>query len=146
MRIPIPIPIPLLFIIVFIALDFSVESIHLTDEVEVQVTNNLGPNAPELVVRCQSKDDDLGKRPLPYQGNYSWKFHPIPFKTLYFCHFWWSGKEQAFEVYHITKLECVNRTFHTDVCRWEVRPDGFYFSTNVFATYDHDWGKKYDWK
>lgn len=100
---------------------------------------------PDLLLRCQSKDDDLGYHVLHNSETYDWGFKPnIIFRsTLFFCHFYWDGKDRVFDVYKDSTMgfrgDCIN-PFGDPTCYWKVSPDGFYFSNDM-----ENWVKKYDW-
>ncbi|XP_052206919.1 S-protein homolog 29-like [Diospyros lotus] len=108
----------------------------------VRVFNNV---SGLLIVRCQSKDDDIGVQTLRPNQNLTWRFRPhvFPANTLFFCHFYWGFKDQIFDVYnnYIDDF-CTHRHSKDYSCYWSVRPDGFYFSgTNYAGSYVkwHDW-------
>lgn len=98
-----------------------------TVKTHVTVGNDLGgPPAPPLRIHCASKDDDFGFKNLTYHQEFSFTFCPIPYDTLFFCHFWWNGKSKAFDVYNANPFKkfCANEKY----CYFAVRPDGFYIS------------------
>lgn len=111
----------------------------------VEVINGLPDDSKPLEVRCQSKDDDLGHRILQPHEEFWWRFKPTLIgNTLFFCHFWWNGKDKSFDVYDNNKMggKCINRSVGTNTCYWLVQQDGFYFSNiNIVSGYE----KKYDW-
>ncbi|CAN6564944.1 unnamed protein product [Malus baccata var. baccata] len=69
----------------------------------VRVKNFLQLNGTlfTLTLHCKSKDDDLGKKVIPF--NSSWEFDFIPHflgATLFFCGFAWPGQFKWFNVYN----------------------------------------------
>ncbi|KAK4732712.1 hypothetical protein R3W88_025700 [Solanum pinnatisectum] len=97
---------------------------------EVHVHNDLPQNTPQLEVHCASGDDDLGYRYPEIGAEFNWSFCPT-FSTLYFCHFWWNGKDLAFDVFNDTDACVRNRgrgfiPYDTTDCHWQVKDDGFY--------------------
>ncbi|EYU37414.1 hypothetical protein MIMGU_mgv1a020317mg, partial [Erythranthe guttata] len=66
--------------------------------VYVSVYNNLPENTPPMLLHCQSKNDRLGYHTLAKGENFDFDFCPV-WRTLFFCHVWWNGKDIAFDVY-----------------------------------------------
>ncbi|KAG8658487.1 hypothetical protein MANES_03G154100v8 [Manihot esculenta] len=65
----------------------------------VNMTNVLGERL-ELTIHCKSKDDDLGIIKIPFNGYYSFRFHPNAFDTtLFFCNTAWRGQSHWFDIY-----------------------------------------------
>ncbi|KAI8560833.1 hypothetical protein RHMOL_Rhmol04G0286500 [Rhododendron molle] len=84
----------------------------------------------ELLLRCQSADDDLGNHTLSTGEEFKWNFHPNFFgTTLFFCHFYWGSKDKSVVTYdnNIDWKYC-HETSNYYNCYWEARPDGFYAS------------------
>ncbi|KAJ9555629.1 hypothetical protein OSB04_010243 [Centaurea solstitialis] len=113
-----------------------VHTVHIESEVD------------NLEFRCQSKDDDLGNVVRNAGEDYDIKFCLNVWKsTLYFCHFYWEGKQQVFDVFSHGALSdkiCFGRVhgFKND-CYWSVREDGFYIpKSNIDSPYPLDWLKK----
>lgn len=84
-----------------------------------------------MLVHCQSKDSDLGARPVEPGTNYYWDFHPNIFGvTLYNCEFYWKDKMQNFQVwkgsYYDNRPLCSVR----GPCTYKVRQDGFYYAVD----------------
>ncbi|OIT01151.1 hypothetical protein A4A49_51299 [Nicotiana attenuata] len=101
-----------------------------------------------LIVRCQSKDDDLGNKTLNASEEFNFSFKENPFGgTLFFCHFWWNGKDTKFDVYNdkiATFCGLVDPSSELNYeCFWKVQEDGFYFAPhrNPPPVYE----KKHDW-
>uniref|UniRef100_M1DUB3 S-protein homolog n=1 Tax=Solanum tuberosum TaxID=4113 RepID=M1DUB3_SOLTU len=97
---------------------------------EVHVHNDLPQNTPQLEVHCASGDDELGYRYPEIGTEFNWSFCPT-FSTLYFCHFWWNGKDLVFDVDN--KMEgCVYDKDYGSIpedtidCHWQVKADGIY--------------------
>ncbi|CAN4120686.1 unnamed protein product [Withania somnifera] len=103
---------------------------------QVHVHNNLPPNSPQLQLHCASGDDDLGHNFPKVGADFHWSFCYTP-RTLFFCHFWWNGKDLAFDVYN-NGDHCVDGgtgfvPSFTSQCHWQVQSDGFYL-----GYYDQD--------
>lgn len=101
----------------------------LSDKYEVHVINKLSSDSPQLKIHCQSKNDDLGDHYPVVNEDFNWSFcHDVFGQTLYFCHFWWDSKDKVFDVFD-NRYYCVDnpdRPNLTNICKWEVRFDGFY--------------------
>ena len=107
---------------------------------EVHVVN-LMPN--QTWIHCFSKDNELGFHYLQPKEDFHWDFHMNFFgRTQYFCHFWWGIKQAGFRVFKGFDM-CGDYDYHLNVCRWEIRPDGFYYSTT--AKNGHIKTKQQDW-
>uniref|UniRef100_M1DD62 S-protein homolog n=1 Tax=Solanum tuberosum TaxID=4113 RepID=M1DD62_SOLTU len=111
---------------------------YCEEKQEVHIHNDLPQNTPQLEVHCASGDDDLGHRYPGIGTEFNWSFCPT-FSTLYFCHFWWNGKDLRFDVFNNSDA-CVRNRGHgfipydTSDCHWQVKDDGFYigyFNQNV---------------
>ncbi|KAL3635110.1 hypothetical protein CASFOL_022164 [Castilleja foliolosa] len=99
----------------------------LSRRIRIYAVNQLPPNSPALLLRCQSGNHDLGYQTLYYPGQeFTFNFC-INFRTLFFCHFWWSGKDLSFEVFN-NLGEHRRRCDDNNLCYYEVRSDGIYFS------------------
>ncbi|GER25020.1 plant self-incompatibility protein S1 family [Striga asiatica] len=94
---------------------------------------------PSLTFRCQSKDNDLGYHTLNFRQKYHWEFK-LNFwgSTLFFCHFYWNGKQQVFDVFN-------GRKDHFTVINWVVKEDGFYKVVGKVNWEDKDLVKAYSW-
>ncbi|GER25021.1 plant self-incompatibility protein S1 family [Striga asiatica] len=93
---------------------------------QVRITNLI--NHPSLSFRCQSKDNDLGYKTLNFRQYYHWEFQ-VNFwgSTLFFCHFYWNGKQQVFDAFNASRRTCdtyVDGPYN--MCNWIVKGDGFY--------------------
>ncbi|KAI3467765.1 hypothetical protein Pfo_024428 [Paulownia fortunei] len=104
----------------------------------VHVVNNLPPNSPSLLLHCASGNDDLGNHTLTANQDFHFDFC-INFKTLFFCHLWWNGKNIAFDVYSYKwpTQRCVD-----GVCYWAAKSDGIYHSKHYPPK---DLTKEYSW-
>uniref|UniRef100_A0A1S3Y5S8 S-protein homolog n=1 Tax=Nicotiana tabacum TaxID=4097 RepID=A0A1S3Y5S8_TOBAC len=105
---------------------------------QVHVLNNLPVNSPKLELHCASGDDDLGYKYPAVGTDFNWEFCATK-RTLFFCHFWWDGKDQAFDVFN-DLYYCIHdgKGFvleYTTKCQWKVQSDGFYL-----GYYDEDVG------
>jgi len=133
-----------LFIFLFIHISYTEceEKIFGFEKHEVHIVNGLPDNTNMLEFRCQSKDNDLGYHTLLVGEEYYWKFRENFFgKTLFFCHFYWQGKEKAFDVYN-KDTYCLGPT---PKCYWLAKADGFYFSSFNAVPISPDWIKKESW-
>ncbi|KAK4477132.1 hypothetical protein RD792_016343 [Penstemon davidsonii] len=106
----------------------------------VHLVNSLAPNTkPSIVtVHCASGNDDLGNHTLALNQEFSFDFCSIPFKTLFFCHFWWGNKNKAFDAFD-DKRPCGERN-----CYWFAKNDGIWLSEHS----DPNWAlrKLFDWE
>lgn len=97
---------------------------------EVHIHNNLPQNSPQLELHCASGDEELGYNYPAVGTDFNWSFCAEP-TTLYFCHFWWNGKDLRFDVFNNNQY-CVDDGgyyFPDNViysCQWQVQADGFY--------------------
>ncbi|GFP82804.1 hypothetical protein PHJA_000423500 [Phtheirospermum japonicum] len=100
------------------------QALDLFKKERVSIYNDLPQNSKALLVRCQSKDDDLGMRTLyPGQG-FDWSFNiNIIRSTLFFCHFYWESKQDTFDVFN-TKWDLYR------VYNYVVRTDGVYLNND----------------
>lgn len=113
-----------------------------TPKFHVDITNEI-PNS-NILLRCQSKDDDIGYHNLTYKGNISWKFcEHFYLTTLYFCHSWWQSKQQVFDVMNFTMFNACNEGKpRSNRCQWSLKPEGIYWHDPTQMT----WLKQYDWR
>lgn len=100
----------------------------LSTEYSVYVTNNLPPWTRPLKLHCAAKDDDHGTISLSEGQQFTFKFCDYGWSTLYFCRFWWNGKDSAFVVYDSSWEE--PRCIDNGVCYYDVKEEGFYFSNS----------------
>ncbi|KAK2979999.1 hypothetical protein RJ640_020025 [Escallonia rubra] len=116
------------------------------NEFQVNVVNGISDN---ILIRCQSKDNDLGFHTLHVGDDFSWHFQTnLIGGTLFFCHFWWNSKDKSFNVFDETQWEDKCQ-YHEGSgpfrkCFWLVKPDGFYFS-NYNGPFPTGWEKIYGW-
>lgn len=106
----------------------------------VHIMNGLQTNSHALIVRCKSKNDDLGRHVLWKDGDFT--FHlKVNFwqTTLFFCGWNWGNKRAMFDVFKADDEghECAQ----TGNCYWQAREDGFYFTANTTMSWVH----KYNW-
>ncbi|KAM7519421.1 hypothetical protein LguiB_018383 [Lonicera macranthoides] len=124
--------------------------IHFTSEKEVHIVNGLPDNTHSLIIRCQSKDDDLGYHTLLVGQEFFWHFHDNLWgTTLFFCHFWWQGiMDRSFDVYDYKHKNppCANNKEEFQACYWLVKADGFYYSNHNAEFNSSDWQKLHPWK
>ncbi|WOG87842.1 hypothetical protein DCAR_0207074 [Daucus carota subsp. sativus] len=126
-------------------------------KIHVDISNHLPDGSPPLTVRCQSGDDDLGYHELyPNQPSYTWGFGPSWFATtLFFCHFWWDGKDAVFDVYnedwgvyYCARFIQSGRYSKkvSDTCYWQVKSDGIYLSkTSDLVSSEGPWLQMHKW-
>lgn len=85
--------------LLFLVAMSSCEALSLRKLRTVNMTNVLGERL-ELTIHCKSKDDDLGIIKIPFNGYYSFRFHPNAFDTtLFFCNTAWRGQSHWFDIY-----------------------------------------------
>lgn len=97
----------------------------LVSEKHIYVVNSLPTGSAPLTYHCASKDDDFGIKNLVVAEEFDFKFCPKPLSTLFFCHFWWKGRDKSFDVYNAkTILDRCKR----GVCSYVVKEDGFFLS------------------
>ncbi|ESR33803.1 hypothetical protein CICLE_v10006730mg [Citrus x clementina] len=81
----------------------------------VNIINKIGK---DFIMRCQSKDDDLGERVLHNEETFSFSFRTAVFKrTLFFCRFTWDGQLHWFDIYDAGRDGCND-------CTWSILPNG----------------------
>ncbi|KAH6766865.1 hypothetical protein C2S52_017848 [Perilla frutescens var. hirtella] len=102
-----------------------VEGCFVVGKYHIYVVNNLPVGSPAVSFHCASGDNDFGKKSLGVGEEFSFGFCKVPQFTLFFCHFWWEGKEKAFVAF--------DASWHVDICKhrvcyYAVKADGFYFS------------------
>ena len=127
-------------------------------KIHVDISNHLPDGSPSLTVRCQSRDDDLGYQELfPNQSSYTWAFRPAWFSTtLYFCHFFWDGKDAVFDVYnedwgvdYCAQYVLLSGRYNimiSDTCYWQVTADGIYLSkTSDPVSSEGPWLQMHNW-
>ncbi|RAL47564.1 hypothetical protein DM860_011302 [Cuscuta australis] len=107
--------------------------------VEVHVMNALLSSSP-ILVRCQSKNDDLGYHTLAVYDEFRWNFKSHVFsRTLFFCHFYLDAeqKESVFDTYteDLALDHCGNYPDKNHYrCYWLAREDGFYLGPDLNHT------------
>lgn len=115
-----------------------VDACFATSRHHIHILSELPPDSPPVKVHCASGDDDLGDHILAPKQSFEWSFCANFFPTtVFFCHFWWDGKDLAFEVYHERFAQ--KRTHNS---WWITKHDGIYFSN---ANEPLNQMKKYDW-
>lgn len=99
------------------------KAFSLFPKVHLIIGNALPNNTNALTVHCKSSDDDLGTHTLWVNEKIQWEFRENVWgSTLYFCNFWWSGREKSFAVFDRE----LNQNFCSTYCPWLVKEDGFY--------------------
>ena len=115
---------PLLILALSSAPLYSV-SVSFFPKLRVYIGNALPNNTHLLTVHCQSKDHDLGYHTLAVNEEIHWEFRQNIWETtLYFCHFWWAGKDKSFAVFDRKLL----KHLCGKICPWVVKEDGFYIN------------------
>ncbi|XP_071699963.1 S-protein homolog 6-like [Rutidosis leptorrhynchoides] len=114
-------------------------------------TIHIQSDVNDLLLHCQSKDDDLGNATRNAGESYDINFClNIWRSTLYFCHFYSGSKQKVFDVYVTRFKKDPSYCFRTDHdtrmdCYWSVREDGFYNPAS-FPPEPDNWYKKFDWE
>ncbi|KAL7145150.1 hypothetical protein ABFS83_07G060600 [Erythranthe nasuta] len=105
----------------------------------VHVVNKIRPDAGPMYAHCASGHKELGNHTLYYNDDFNWSLcEGFLHRTLFFCRITWGSKSVSFDVYRSSdRGECL-----TDVCYWEARLDGIYFSGDFPPTFPF---KKYSW-
>lgn len=95
----------------------------VSGKVEASVKNSLG-SGNNMTLHCQSKDDDLGLKTVPYDDEFSWEFGVnVVGTTLFYCVLGWeSVGSYQFDAYSFGRdyVRCQTQ------CRWLVSVDGIY--------------------
>ncbi|KAK1434967.1 hypothetical protein QVD17_00722 [Tagetes erecta] len=107
-------------------------------------------NVNNLMLHCQSKDDDLGPVTRNAGEEFDIRFCINVWRTtLFYCHFNWQSKHQMFDVFALKKKKvpeyCYARSFGKLDCYWWVKDDGFYVPLSNEHT-PNNWVKRYDWE
>lgn len=125
-------------------------SIHVTQEMQIDVMNGLPPNGPNITVSCKSADNDIGTHSIAPNHYILWKFHPAVFRlTLFWCNWNLGPKHLSTEVYNQKQdhhLCIVPEPNWSNVCHWQAREDGIYFTAALNQPKSSPkWVKKYSW-
>ncbi|EXC19888.1 hypothetical protein L484_017865 [Morus notabilis] len=95
----------------------------VSGKVEASIKNRLG-SGKNMTVHCQSKDDDLGLRTVPYDDAFSWEFGVnAGGTTLFYCVLGWeSVGNYQFDAYSFgrDRVRCETR------CEWLISVEGIY--------------------
>lgn len=128
----------LLFFAVAIRLSYSAFPL---DTWHLHVVNGLSHNKM-MFLRCQSKDNDLGKHNLKAGAEFSWKFKTHFFeKTLFWCYV---RPLDAQKHAHFDVFWCSDDLYYRcnyKNCTWIAKDDGIYIK-NIPEKYDelmHKW-------
>ncbi|RAL50428.1 hypothetical protein DM860_016895 [Cuscuta australis] len=112
----------------------------MNSKVDVHVMNEM--SSLPILVRCQSKDDDLGYHILDTAEEFQLNFKNNIFDTtLFFCHFYMEDaaskrKDTVFDVFtenYMNNPDCCSHypeRYHYR-CYWLVRDDGFYLGPDL---------------
>ncbi|GFZ05257.1 hypothetical protein Acr_17g0008290 [Actinidia rufa] len=136
------------FLILTFYLACSASEDALTARYEVHIVDDLNDAVNNLTVHCQSGDQNIPYRYLHPHEDFYFGFNLQIFnKSLFFCHFWWAGRQQTFDVYNKSYAQkCLRHDQDTNTCYWSVRSDGFYFANYPFPPLSSYWQKVYDWQ
>lgn len=109
----------------------------------MHIVDALPNGASPLKLRCQDKNHDLGYQTINVFEEYKFKFKEQFFGgTLYFCHFYWNGKDKVFDVFNDdVSSSCGSLGAFLSECYWKVQEDGFYFGGRQDAQFE----KRYSW-
>ncbi|WCJ36772.1 hypothetical protein M5689_017952 [Euphorbia peplus] len=102
----------------------------------VKITNDLGATK-DVLIRCKSADDDLGKHTLRYKQSYSFRFAPAFIKnTQFYCSFKWDSKTHWFDIY--IRDRDTNYCYEKIVCDWKIKASGpcLYITSKYYFCYD----------
>ncbi|KAL7209790.1 hypothetical protein ACSBR1_031369 [Camellia fascicularis] len=81
-------------------------------------------NSTQLLIQCQSKDDDLGYHYLSNGQDFHWHFRMNFFQTTrFFCQFQWNSKDTILEVFFVTLARYCETPMEPWICVWVVKPD-----------------------
>ncbi|OIT34962.1 hypothetical protein A4A49_56107, partial [Nicotiana attenuata] len=108
---------------------------------EVHIIDALPNNNIPLWFHCASKDDDLGYHNPKVGDDFHFRFNMHLFKhTLFFCHFWWGKKQNAFDVFTQDLANNCSGDLPIYYCYWKVQEDGFYMGPQLSQLKKlHDW-------
>ncbi|KAL6527120.1 hypothetical protein OROGR_016210 [Orobanche gracilis] len=91
----------LLLIIISTNLFHGGESCFFYYKVHVDFVNHIPETYPQpVVVRCASKDDNLGNHTLRYNESWGFKFCVKPFSTLFYCNLRWGDSHLSLDAYN----------------------------------------------
>lgn len=124
-------------------------SCHITAETEnkwrfgltyhVHIINGFENHSKSLIIRCRSKQDDLGIHNLKVGQEFSWHFKVnIDGSTLFYCDVEQGKQFKHFDAF--TALIEGSNCADSGNCYWLVTEAGFYFSSDNFT-----WWKKFEW-
>ncbi|KAK9740745.1 hypothetical protein RND81_03G057500 [Saponaria officinalis] len=101
---------------------------------QFQITNGIG-RWPAVYYRCQTGDEDLGYKYLNPSQSVVFKYENTWWlnNVLYFCHFYYNGKDKVFDVYKEAddEIECFYDSYcYQGYMEWVIKDDGFYLRCN----------------
>ncbi|QDP16946.1 putative plant self-incompatibility S1 family protein [Turnera subulata] len=113
----------------------------LRNKYEVHVINGFSSNAQPLLLRCWSKNDNLGNHTLYIGGDFNFRFglRVIPPSSHFYCDFN-HGANYLKEVSVFDEDEVLGLCSRTKTCYWRSQDDGLYFSND-----NSSWKKLYMW-
>lgn len=92
----------------------------------VQIFNDMQSHQT-LILRCKSKDDDLGQQNLKFGEQFSWKFRVNLWQTtLYWCSLHNQHSHVSFEAFWPESDDWLSYRCDGQTCIWSVRDDGIY--------------------
>ena len=107
-----------IFFLLFLLVQPST-SISFGPKITVVVQNGL-QGGRDMLLHCESADDDLGVQLIHPNNSFQWKFQNNVFgRTLFHCSFQWESVLHKFVIY---KTSRDHNTCH--ICNWIVKEDG----------------------
>ncbi|KAL2463244.1 Plant self-incompatibility protein S1 family [Forsythia ovata] len=117
----------------------SGDNLGIFQEYEVHIINDISSNLEEVIVRCQSADNDLGEHYLNKGDDFNWHFRVNFFRsTLFFCNVKMGENEKIFNVFDVGYIS--SKCEDTSTCFWAVRDEGIFFSCD-----NENYRKAYKW-
>ncbi|XP_028770448.1 S-protein homolog 2-like [Neltuma alba] len=109
-------------IIILVLSSVLVLAPHLVEADTHLSVNNYLYNSLELLLHCQSKDDDLGRHLLHPKESFKFRFNPNLWgTTLYYCSFQWPGAVKWFNIYEDGRD---SSNCDDGKCIWIIKQDG----------------------
>lgn len=118
-----------------------------TAKTHVYVKHDIRQINTSMLIKCRSKDDDLGDHELKYGEFYSWGFRVNIFQeTVFWCDFAWTDPcthQQVQGTYDVFRA-------HKDVsrcgvdCKWSARRSGIYLKSGKHGEYNLIYAWPYD--
>lgn len=131
----------LVFVVAFFVLGRSSNAyiFGIFQEYKVHIINDIRSNSEQVIVRCQSADNDLGEHYLNKGDDFHWHFRVNFFRsTLFFCHVKMGENEKFFNAFNVGYISSTCED--TSTCFWAVRDEGIFFSCD-----NENYSKAYQW-